>query len=135
MNLQEAFDKAYLGVIEQGGPAHLDDGRCRYRGPNGRKCGVGHLIDDEKLAARWDEQNLGIHVGVQDDKAPAWMKSQPMAQLLTAIQSLHDSIVTELRDKNAGFVDDKIFLYKFKTGMAYRAKQFNLTIPQLEKSE
>ena len=50
MTKQETFDIAVRGVILQGGPSvrNTESGRrCVYRGPNGRKCGVGHLISDE----------------------------------------------------------------------------------------
>jgi hypothetical protein len=52
MNEQEAFDRSVGGVLKQGGPSavyKIDGGTravCLYRGPNGRRCAAGHLIDD-----------------------------------------------------------------------------------------
>lgn len=40
MTNQEAFNKAYLGLIRQGKPSH-DGVRCMYRSPEGMKCAVG----------------------------------------------------------------------------------------------
>ena len=45
MNRQEALDKAYLGLMDQGEPS-VKDFLCLYRGPNGAKCAIGMLIDD-----------------------------------------------------------------------------------------
>lgn len=45
MNLQEAFDTMVRKVWEQNRPSTWDNGVCAYRGPNGTKCAVGHLIE------------------------------------------------------------------------------------------
>lgn len=46
--LQEAFDKAARGVIAQGKPSHNAE-FCLYRGPDGLKCAVGHLLDESMI--------------------------------------------------------------------------------------
>lgn len=46
MTLQETFDKVVNGLRKQGCRS-LKNGRCRYRGDNGRKCAVGMVIPDE----------------------------------------------------------------------------------------
>lgn len=45
-SLQELFDRVVTALILQGRPA-LNDGACAYRGEDGSKCAVGHLISDE----------------------------------------------------------------------------------------
>lgn len=51
LTMQELFDRAVVGVIEQGekscNPRH---GTCEYRSQSGLKCTVGHLISDEVYA-------------------------------------------------------------------------------------
>ena len=48
MTAQEAFDKAVAGVRAQGYQISMDEKtNCVYRGPNGLRCAVGHLIPDE----------------------------------------------------------------------------------------
>ena len=42
----EAITRAIMGVISQGKPSY-DGTTCRYRGPDGTKCAIGHLIADE----------------------------------------------------------------------------------------
>lgn len=45
-DLEEMLNQVREGVIKQGEPSILGD-TCRYRGPNGLKCAVGHIIPDE----------------------------------------------------------------------------------------
>ena len=48
MNRQEVFNKAVKGLAAQGFQSSRNkDKTCRYRGPEGLKCAVGHLIPDE----------------------------------------------------------------------------------------
>lgn len=44
---QETFDTVVGALIKQGRPS-VGEGKCKYRGPNGDKCAVGHLIPDSK---------------------------------------------------------------------------------------
>jgi hypothetical protein len=59
--IQAAFDKATAAVIAQGKRSIADDGdSCLYRGPNGTKCAVGHLMSDEQMS----------RFGIQEDSNP-----------------------------------------------------------------
>lgn len=49
MDMQEAFEKAYLGVLRQGKLAKGAYQIC-YRMADGAKCALGHLMSDEDLA-------------------------------------------------------------------------------------
>lgn len=45
MTNQEALSQAYLGLMDQGRRSVMPEGvACRYRGPDGLKCGVGMLV-------------------------------------------------------------------------------------------
>lgn len=66
---QEVFDKVALALLKQNkksiGPAITDDGekiRCMYLNPNGCRCAVGHMLNDEDLQAivRWKENTSSI---------------------------------------------------------------------------
>lgn len=46
MNKQEIFDTVYKALLEQGEPS-VNNGVCAYRGANGNKCAVGHMISDD----------------------------------------------------------------------------------------
>lgn len=44
---QTAFDVMWNGLKAQGWQKSMTNNVCTYRGDNGRKCAVGHLIPDE----------------------------------------------------------------------------------------
>lgn len=44
---QELFTQIVTGLKAQGYQQSQIFGKCRYRGPDGLKCAVGHCIDDE----------------------------------------------------------------------------------------
>ncbi len=49
LSAQQIFDRVLAAIRAQGVPSIIIDEqglRCRYRGPNGLKCAVGHLIPD-----------------------------------------------------------------------------------------
>lgn len=50
MTRQEMFNKAYLGVLAQGGLGKSATGGCMYTTPDGKHCGVGQLLTPEQLA-------------------------------------------------------------------------------------
>ena len=55
MTNQEAAVKGLLGIRAQGYKLSVDwKGDCMYRGPNGLKCYVGHLIADEHYTERME---------------------------------------------------------------------------------
>lgn len=51
MTPQEIFNKAVAGLASQKFQRSVsDNGRCLYRGPNGLKCAIGHVVTDEQIA-------------------------------------------------------------------------------------
>jgi hypothetical protein len=78
---QELFEIAVRGVYAQGRQSISKTGQCRYRGPGGTKCAVGHLIDDE-TALRFE--GSGAHMLTEEF---------PLATvpLLSALQAAHDT--------------------------------------------
>ena len=85
MTPQQIFTTAFLGVIGQGCFSVDIHGTCQYRGPNGAKCPVGFLIDDETATA-WEG-------------APIWMVARNRLPtgiaanfgLCRSIQAAHDT--------------------------------------------
>ncbi len=60
MNRQEIFNQAYLGLKSQGFQKSMNTGvdgigiSCAYRGENGLKCAVGHLLQDEEYDSLYE---------------------------------------------------------------------------------
>lgn len=95
MNKQEIFDKVYTELSKQGVPSVDPYGNCLYRGPNGTKCAVGHLIPDElydeemnKLAVDDLPHSVLYHIGVTPDY------SYGVMNLLRTLQDVHDMALT-----------------------------------------
>jgi hypothetical protein len=126
MTPQEMFDKAYLGVIQQGSKSQNADGGCAYRGQSGNKCGIGHLIPDD-LAKAWDKRTNSsiLHIrGTEAYPIPDFIKNN-MA-LARAMQHAHDACEN---------YSHTAFIGEFKYRMEQVAKDHKLTIPQLETTE
>lgn len=58
MNKQRIFDRALNGVRAQGCFSHAA-GACRYSGPNGSRCAIGHNIDDIEVCKLLDSLGTG----------------------------------------------------------------------------
>jgi hypothetical protein len=83
MNNQELFNKAYVGLAWQGFEQSISVS-CLYRGPNGRKCGIGQAIPDELYVPEMDSTFYAL------DKVPALIGFKGELELAAAIQQVHD---------------------------------------------
>lgn len=92
--LQPLFDKAVKGVIEQGAQSICaDENTCAYRGVDGKKCAVGHILSDEQI------EKFGITEGLIPNKFPPALIRELMPGIQTGIavefleelQNCHDS--------------------------------------------
>lgn len=117
---QEIFDKAYKGVIEQGGPSILPgvDVKCRYRDRQGRKCALGHCIPDEKYMPEFEHLDLlGVHAIVKE-------LSNVGAVFLADLRNCHDNSAYLCRD-------EEDFLNRFRTRCQKFAKRYKLEVPEV----
>ncbi len=134
MTRQEMFDKAYLGVIKQGGPA-VQSSRgtvglsCSYLSRDtGRKCAVGQLLTDLELI-----EVGGFVGGVGNLEAdwpsltilpkPEWLNYDNLS-FLEEMQQVHD---------NQYHTDGDGYLGYFKGSMQDFAVRWELTVPELEQ--
>jgi hypothetical protein len=116
---QEAFDIAYKGIIEQGGPSwDINTSSCRYRTKNGRKCAIGHLIPDNKYSEEF-ENGQADHVLEQ-----IYTIRDGDHQFYCYLQRVHDVI---LEGKEG--ISDGEFLYEFSIRMSDFAERYNLAFP------
>lgn len=116
MNRQEIFDKVYLGILDQEGPG-MNGGACAYVTFDGKRCGIGMLIDDA-TARKWN------NFGTVDDvierlgkEAPQWLVQNEL--FLIAMQEAHDRAAEE-----------EDFMPLFKSNMQAIAARFSLTMPK-----
>lgn len=119
MTDQEIFDKSVSGVLAQGGPSVSNSGYyCMYRGPNGRKCAAGHLIDDEHYSPEF-EGAYADEIAFPPLLTGGVAKDQ--LELIRELQKAHDRAAT--------FGD---FITGFKNGATDVAERFNLNTDALK---
>lgn len=89
--LEEYHIEAIRAVVRQGRKS-IRGGSCRYRGPDGLKCAVGHLIKDEYYSEEMEGKS--IHVPMVRD-AVANSLGIPLESVdfgkLILIQRAHDA--------------------------------------------
>jgi hypothetical protein len=97
MTPQEKFDRATLGVLEQGEISIGLDGQCFYRlkRENGRvlKCAVGHIIPDDVYIPQMETYSVGRLLSERWVPKECKKFLREDASLLTDLQFAHDSVV------------------------------------------
>lgn len=63
-NKQAIFDRVAAALIAQGRKSADGTGTCLYRGPDGLRCGVGHIMSDDAAARACDAQGDQTQVNV-----------------------------------------------------------------------
>lgn len=90
MTAQEIFDKVLFSLRKQG-KASTKYGRCMYRGPDGLKCAVGHLIEDADYRPAWEGRS--VHDLLVTGAAPEHLYGN--GELLSRLQHAHDSYLAD----------------------------------------
>ena len=118
--LQVIFDKACASVIAQGCQSTMpgDTTTCAYRGKNGVKCAVGHLLTDDQIAM----------YGVKEKDTPEKFASALLRELVPGIQT-GDAVqfLSDLQDAHDNSHDDTTsFVVDFKYRANLIAQKWNL---------
>jgi hypothetical protein len=115
---QELFDFAAEKLLVQGCKS-FELGTCRYRGPNGTKCAIGHMVSDEKYHPTFESNDaifvMEVFAGNMNSpggwgRSPLFSSSdhdsdyRKRGRFLNALQACHDNakdddFVTEFRDR------------------------------------
>lgn len=122
---QEVFDYGLKKIIEQGRPSlDPDDGSCLYRGPDGVKCLVGHMLgEDVDFNKRHSLNGIGIGRLIEMKALPEgyeWMADESMQEFLGQLQNAHDHAGIKSRRDYTPFIED------FKERMKSYAVQYGL---------
>ena len=95
MTRQEMFTKAVRGLAKQGFRRSIKkvDGvwNCVYRGPNNKRCALGHCIPNTKYRPKWDED---IGTGGDVVCRAIGIRSQATINFAIELQSCHDDAET-----------------------------------------
>lgn len=92
MNKQEIFDKVYLGLKSQDFKPSMLGTSCAYRGKDGLKCAVGHLIPDELYDPTWEESGgTAVYNLPSNVKQFLGIFNQEDLEFIDGLQWVHDS--------------------------------------------
>lgn len=125
MNKQEAFDKAWHGVIKQDKPcmAWMDNKKSPRLKFNGASCAIGFLIPDDKYLLKMEYEDINTMECLADLQEPV---DDYRSTFLEDLRDCHDMSVSHFLIGNYGNVT---FTSSFKTKMKALAKKHKLTIP------
>lgn len=121
MNRQEAFEKAYKGIVAQGCAARSPHGACLYRGPGNTKCAIGHLLTDEQIVKHNIPEGLGASFlprSLLEELLPGDIGA-PM--FFGDLQSVHDG---------AAHAEGK-FIDAFNSRAGAFASNYDLVVPEV----
>lgn len=101
LSMQEMFEKAYAGMERQNFARSLTDHTCAYRAADGKRCAVGHLIDDEDYRPGIEGRPIGDILVASTygadpvcDRSSCWCRSASRsltkAEFLGDLQRAHD---------------------------------------------
>lgn len=129
MSIQEAFDKAVLGVVQQGDLAITAHGSCFYRSRSrndNRKCAIGHLIPDDKYNSDFEGR------GAQYTTIAKLIKtivdvSDVQYDIFVDLQRAHDYSRINCNAAER--------IHSFITKTTELAAKYRLTMPELPKVE
>lgn len=98
-SLQEVLDFTTQKLREQGGPSFDPvDGMCLYRGPDGTKCAIGHLIPDANYRKEFEQKGIAALLGDPSFNFVAHRDEiDEMVKLLEDLQMAHDQPAREAR--------------------------------------
>lgn len=93
-NNKEIYELVMSKMCEQNAQSVNDSGTCMYRGPNGLKCAVGHLIDDEAYSEKLECKTIdSIYVQeavTQSCSRLGFVVDYSTFKLLSHMQQVHD---------------------------------------------
>jgi len=116
---KDLFHRGVQAIHNQKVASHQDLLGCRYRGPNGTKCAVGHLIADEHYNSSFEGK---IVVSSREiikaiEKSIGAKLNSHHIKVLKFLQKAHD---------NAALKEPKYFLYNFHDYAAKYAEELGL---------
>lgn len=122
---QDAFNKAFIGIVKQGCPSIDGYEGCAYRGDNDTKCGIGFLIDDEDYEAAMHDIEGNTIASLLDD---GWVEADHLGEaFLTNLQKRHDHSIRISKGT------DQPYMEVFVEQMTEFARSYKLEVPQLEE--
>lgn len=118
---QEIFDHVWHFMKKQGRQSVSNDDICLYRGPDGTKCAVGCLLEDDEYDKEMNHQTVRSLLLL--GKFPK--RLTPFKDFLIDIQSAHDRASVDFWGESS--VD---FWGEFSEAARAVARKYGLTVPE-----
>lgn len=125
MTNQEIFNKSVKGLNSQGFKQSKKSSTdsCAYRGQGDKRCAIGHCIEDEKIARKWDKSGTADICSIAADfEAEFYLIFGKRVNLdfLSELQEAHD---------HCGSPED------MKDALREVAREFKLKMPNCLKEK
>lgn len=130
-NKQEIFNEVYTKLVKQGAPS-IENGVCRYRGPNNTRCAVGWLIPDEEYQETFEAKGVVTVAREEIEEGPLRKFLWENQEFLEELQKAHDSLLEYGYSDYPADLKPESWLEKWKGAMSGIAKMHNLTIPNVQ---
>jgi len=105
MSTKQGLLLSIRAVIAQGEKS-LGEGGCLYRGPNGLKCAIGHLIPDSTYTSCIEDKTLCLGNRVSDVFPNKYKSNSQWIELFNNVQTQHDNAWED--DFVVSFIDNII---------------------------
>lgn len=136
MNNQEAFNKAYLGLMDQGAISGAPDGgflQCQYLALDGNRCAIGMLFDvNSDILGELRDCDLNVRAMLNGyPEAKAALEGVDEG-LLWAMQIAHDSVpdMLDVRPENLDSITPEMFRTQLTKDFGLLATKYGLTMPK-----
>lgn len=118
---QAAFDAALFGIRGQGYKRSETYGACKYRGDNGLKCGIGHILPDDLCVS---DDGLSLD-SVSDTGIGAILDDYECDKVKAFFANCKRSLLCEMQHAHDRSLD--VGAWRFEKAMQRIASDFDLT--------
>jgi hypothetical protein len=131
--MQQAFNKAYLGLIAQGHRS-WENGGCKYRCEDGSRCAVGMLIPDRYELEDIEENNIQ---SLLEDTEKRLIVSEMIELPEELLEQETYATIEFLRqmqrahDDGSSADDSQTWLHRFRIKMVAVASEYELELPEV----
>lgn len=128
MDKQKIFDRVYRAIVQQGRPSLDKHSLIAYRGDNGDKCAIGHLLPDNVYNPYMENLNVSAIMGTEDPDVEGvrnYLKANVGERsFLQDLQNAHDKAARVYVD--LGAKRPSLFMSIFYANMKKVAKRHEL---------
>lgn len=131
--MQDILEASVMGIASQGGPSYSHDVKaCAYRGPHGRKCAIGQLIDDAYYSSEFNFDAVSDPFVLEAIESTMDIKIQSTSTLfgfLKRLQKTHDSSSYQYNPYYNAVTDEEFFI-RWDKDLRVLCEEYKLRFPE-----